>query len=37
VMLLGEVGTGFADEVFEKRRNGISVIHPVGWQSAARR
>jgi uncharacterized protein (DUF362 family) len=37
VMLLGEVGGGFADEVFGKRRNGISVIYPAGWRSAARR
>ncbi|MBO0722562.1 MAG: DUF362 domain-containing protein [Blastocatellia bacterium] len=36
VVLLGGMGTGFADEVFEKRRNDISVIYPVGWQSAAR-
>jgi uncharacterized protein (DUF362 family) len=37
VMLIGEVGKGFADEVFEKRKNGVSVIYPVGWQSAARK
>jgi uncharacterized protein (DUF362 family) len=37
VMLQGEVGKGFADEVFAKRGNGMPVIYPVGWQTAARK
>jgi len=37
VMLIGEVGKGFADEIFEKRKNSLSVIYPLGWQSAVRK
>jgi uncharacterized protein (DUF362 family) len=36
VNVMGDLGTGIADEVLSKRNAGLPVIHPTGWRDVAR-